>query len=76
MAARGARATGADAGDRVFSARTQHSDEPLRLIPFREGLKEAGYIDGRNLVSEYRWAEDQYDRLPELADDLLRRHVR
>jgi putative ABC transport system substrate-binding protein len=52
----------------------QHSDEPLRLIPFREGLKEAGYIDGRNLVSEYRWAEDQYDRLPELADDLLRRH--
>ena len=37
-------------------------------------LKEAGYVEGRNVASEYRGAEDHYDRLPELATDLLRRH--
>jgi putative ABC transport system substrate-binding protein len=51
----------------------RHSDEPLRLTYIREGLKELGYSEGRNVASEYRWAEDQYDRLSELAADLLRR---
>jgi putative ABC transport system substrate-binding protein len=45
------------------------------LRPFRQGLGETGYVEGRNAAIEYRWAEDQYDRLPALAVDLARRPV-
>jgi ABC-type uncharacterized transport system substrate-binding protein len=49
--------------------------ERLRLGWFRQGLEKAGYIEGRNVAIEYRWAEDQYERLPGLAADLVRLKV-
>src|SRR5262245_58517504 len=42
---------------------------------FRQGLKETGYVEGHNVAVEYRWAENQYDRLPALASDLVGRRV-
>jgi len=52
------------------------SDDALRLTGFRQGLSDTGYVEGRNVAIEYRWAGRQYDRLPALASDLVRRQVK
>jgi putative ABC transport system substrate-binding protein len=48
--------------------------EPM-VAAFRQGLKETGYIESQNVAIEYRWASGQYDRVPALAAELVRRHV-
>jgi putative ABC transport system substrate-binding protein len=46
--------------------------DAFRVTGFRQGLKEAGYVEGQNLTIEYRWAEEHHDRLPMMAADLVR----
>jgi putative ABC transport system substrate-binding protein len=54
---------------------TQSADDPRLTVPFFLGLKEAGYVEGQKVAVEYRYAENQADRLPALAADLVRRRV-
>ena len=58
-----------------FLGTTTPDDFADRVAAFREGLKEVGYVEGQNVVIEYRWPEGHYDRLPTLASDLVRRQV-
>jgi len=50
-------------------------EAPHLVTAFRQGLNEIGYVEGQNVVIEYRWAENQYDRLPTLVADLVARQV-
>jgi putative tryptophan/tyrosine transport system substrate-binding protein len=56
---------------------TGFADDDLKnfTVPFLQGLKETGYVEGQNVAVEYRWAENQPDRLLTLAADLVRRRV-
>jgi len=74
-----------------LAARAQQSSLPVPVIgflgvtsrnewgryvdAFQEGLREAGFVDGRNVAIEYRWAEGHYEQLPAMASDLVARHV-
>jgi putative ABC transport system substrate-binding protein len=61
----------------VIGLLDQRSPDALadRLRGFRQGLKDAGFVEGQNAAIEYRWGENQVDRLPQLAADLVRRQV-
>jgi putative tryptophan/tyrosine transport system substrate-binding protein len=55
---------------------TRAPDESASVVAaFRQGLNENGYVEGKNVVVQYRWAEGQFDRVPALAVDLARRQV-
>jgi putative ABC transport system substrate-binding protein len=74
---------------RPLAARAQHAtvpvigflgpgsaqSDPFRVTPFRQGLSEAGLVEGRNFTIEYRWADGHCDRLPALANELVQRQV-
>src|SRR2546429_4658056 len=55
---------------------SRSADDSARVVAaFREGLAETGYVDGRNAAIEFRWAQGEFDRLPALAAELVRRPV-
>jgi putative tryptophan/tyrosine transport system substrate-binding protein len=58
-----------------FLGTRARGDDPQLLTAFRQGLKDSGYIEGQNVAIDYRFAENQYDRLPTLAAELVRRQV-
>jgi hypothetical protein len=72
LVARAQQSEGPTAG--FLLAATRDEFEPYTAA-LREGLKEAGFVEGRNLTIEYRFADDQFDRLPALASDLIERRV-
>jgi putative tryptophan/tyrosine transport system substrate-binding protein len=58
-----------------FLGSSSAADRARLVTAFRQGIRETGYVEGQNVAIEYRWAQDQADRLPDLAADLVRRQV-
>ncbi len=58
-----------------FLGATTASVESTRIEAFRQGMRELGYVEGKSIVIEWRWAEGKFDRLPELAAELVRLKV-
>ena len=58
-----------------FLSSRSSNDSALQDAAFRQAVNEAGYVEGRNVTIDYRWANGQYDRLPGLAADLVGRPV-
>jgi len=58
-----------------FLSSSALADRARYLTAFRQGVRETGYVEGQNIVIEYRWAQDQVERLPDLAADPVRRQV-
>jgi putative ABC transport system substrate-binding protein len=58
-----------------FLSSRSPDESAAELVGFRKGLTEAGYIENQNVAIEYRWAENQYEQLPAMAADLVRRKV-
>ena len=73
--AAGARAQPAKVARIGFLGLVSSSSHASRVAAFRAGLRDLGWIEGRNLVIEFRWAEGNYDRLPALAEELLRLNI-
>ena len=74
LAAHCARATAAMPVLGFLAPATREGSEPI-VTPFRKGLGEAGYVEGKNVAIEYRYADTDYDRLPALIADLVRQRV-
>jgi putative tryptophan/tyrosine transport system substrate-binding protein len=72
IAARGQRAAMPMIG---FLSSSALADRARYLPAFRQGIRETGYVEGQSVAVEYRWAQDQNDRLPDLAADLVRSQV-
>src|SRR5256886_1168225 len=58
-----------------FLGSSSPADRTRLVAAFRQGIRETGYVEGQSVAIEYRWAQDQYDRLPDFAADLVRRQV-
>jgi putative ABC transport system substrate-binding protein len=74
LAARGARAAAGAAGAGFLSSGSP-AEFAQFVAAFKQGLNDAGFVEGRNMAIEYRWAQGQIRRLPELAADLVHRNV-
>jgi putative tryptophan/tyrosine transport system substrate-binding protein len=75
VAARAQRAVGVPSIGVIMTLTETDSEGQVRQAAFLKGLKETGYVDGQNVMIQCRWAAAQYDQLPVLTTDLVRRRV-